>query len=251
MIKKNFEIYRGDPKELIFYAPGNISAQKIIFVVKADKVLTSNRLIEKKNTLAGGNDNQLMATYANGKTRITIKLLKEDTQDFTAETYYHDTTAQPTDNSTDPVTISGGELTIDQDVQTPFDGTNLPATAERYLSVLASQLTAGKLVKVGTNDYIDSTNTDAEIASAVLLKHDVNAENTSHYTKSANDVLLAAKVDKVTGKQLSTEDFTTAQKNSVAEYNELFDFLLNGNLDEMNTSLNIDLNKSLIRIGVL
>ena len=38
---------------------------------------------------------------------------------------------------------------------------------------------------------------------------------TSYYTKTATDALLAQKVDKVTGKQLSTEDFTTALKNKL------------------------------------
>lgn len=57
--------------------------------------------------------------------------------------------------------------------------------------------------------------TEANLADAVSKKHGVNDENSSHYTKAANDTLLNGKVDKITGKGLSTEDYTTAEKNKL------------------------------------
>jgi hypothetical protein len=60
------------------------------------------------------------------------------------------------------------------------------------------------------------TQTEENLSDAVSKRHGVNDENTSHYTKSANDTLLGNKVDKITGKGLSTEDYTTSEKNKLA-----------------------------------
>ena len=65
---------------------------------------------------------------------------------------------------------------------------------------------------------------DAEIASAISLKHS-NSLDHSHANKSALDLVsgtntgdqdLSGKVDKVTGKGLSTEDYTTAEKSKLS-----------------------------------
>ena len=151
----DFTIKRGDPKELIFYCPGNLSTYKIIFVVKANKVLTSNRLIQKKNTAAGGSGSELIAEVSGNETKITVKLEAADTQDFTALKYDYDITAQPADDSTDPETIEGGIINIDQDVQTPYDGFDLPVSATRFLQVDASNGLVGDLIQITTDDNGD------------------------------------------------------------------------------------------------
>lgn len=65
---------------------------------------------------------------------------------------------------------------------------------------------------------------DAEIASAISLKHS-NSLDHSHANKSALDLVsgintgdqdLSGKVDKVTGKGLSTEDYTTVEKSKLS-----------------------------------
>jgi hypothetical protein len=49
-----------------------------------------------------------------------------------------------------------------------------------------------------------------------------------YYTKSEVDTLLSDKVDKVTGKQLSTEDYTTAEKTKLAGLSNYDDTALSG-----------------------
>lgn len=50
----------------------------------------------------------------------------------------------------------------------------------------------------------------------------------AYYTKSEVDTLLSGKVDKVTGKQLSTEDYTTAEKTKLAGLSNYDDTALSG-----------------------
>ena len=40
------------------------------------------------------------------------------------------------------------------------------------------------------------------------------------YTKAETDTLLTGKVDKITGKGLSTNDYTTAEKKQIIWYSE-------------------------------
>jgi hypothetical protein len=147
MITKDFNILRGDPTTLVLNIAGDYSAERLIFVCKANKVLTSARLIEKKNVAAGGAATQLTATAASNNTIIKIFLDKIDTEDFTNSVYYWDLTAQAADQLTDPLTLAGGTLPITFDVQTDYDNTDLPDDAERYIAVLVSQISDGYFIK--------------------------------------------------------------------------------------------------------
>jgi len=177
MLKRNYTILRGDPKNLTFTLTGDYSEEKIIFVVKADKVLTSDRLIQKRNTAAGGSDDELTAVYDDEKNKstFTIKLEKIDTQDFTEEEYYYDITSQPADNSEDPITIASGNLEIEFDVQTDYDGTDLPEDATRYIPFILSDIGAGKVPRV--------------------LAGETEIEGIEVYTKTEIDNLLDLELD--------------------------------------------------------
>jgi hypothetical protein len=63
------------------------------------------------------------------------------------------------------------------------------------------------------NTALEPYSTTAEMNAAINAA--ITSALTSYYTKTATDNLLANKVDKVSGKQLSTEDFTTALKNKL------------------------------------
>lgn len=65
------------------------------------------------------------------------------------------------------------------------------------------------LINTALADYSTTTQMNAAINTAIT------SALTSYYTKTAIDGLLANKVDKVSGKQLSTEDFTTALKTKL------------------------------------
>ena len=65
------------------------------------------------------------------------------------------------------------------------------------------------LINTALQSYSTTTEMNAAISTAIT-----NAL-TVYYTKTAMDTLLAKKVDKVSGKQLSTEDFTSALKTKL------------------------------------
>ena len=65
------------------------------------------------------------------------------------------------------------------------------------------------LIDTALEPYSTTTEMNAAISAAIT------EALTSYYTKTATDTLLAKKVDKVSGKQLSTEDFTAALKTKL------------------------------------
>lgn len=127
---------RGDKTTLTWTVSGDISGRKIIWVLKSTKELGSDRLITKKNTLAGGGDSQLTAVYSAVTllTTITVYLLTTDTYDLVSKKYYYDITSESDSDSADHITILYGDHIIIADVQNPLDGTNYSEDA-RYTSV--------------------------------------------------------------------------------------------------------------------
>ena len=65
------------------------------------------------------------------------------------------------------------------------------------------------LINTALQPYSTTTEMNTAIRDAIT------SALTAYYTKTATDTLLANKVDKVNGKQLSTEDFTTTLKNKL------------------------------------
>ena len=65
------------------------------------------------------------------------------------------------------------------------------------------------LIDTALEPYSTTTEMNAAISAAIT------EALTAYYTKTATDALLANKVDKVSGKQLSTEDFTAALKTKL------------------------------------
>ena len=110
---------RGDYKEFTFKHTGNVTASDISFVVKLTKSFSSPRLVQKQND----DTTEISTTYTSPYTYIKVKLLQSDTRDLTSLKYFYDIVA-------DSTTIFDGELRINQDVQTPFDGTDPPT--ERF-----------------------------------------------------------------------------------------------------------------------
>ena len=65
------------------------------------------------------------------------------------------------------------------------------------------------LINTALEPYSTTEQMNAAISTAIT------GALTAYYTKTAIDNLLANKVDKVSGKQLSTEDFTSALKTKL------------------------------------
>jgi len=144
MIKKRFTIKRGDPIILSLQVNGDITAYKIIFVAKLSTDISAERLIEKKNSVAGGTD--IETTYADGVTQIDISLTSDDTNYLTTFRLFYDITQQISDDSLEPETIAEEEIRLTADVQTPFDGWAIPNYTTRFQLVNAQDLPADTLI---------------------------------------------------------------------------------------------------------
>lgn len=59
----------------------------------------------------------------------------------------------------------------------------------------------------------------------------------NHYTKSETDTKLNAKVDKVSGKGLSTNDYTSAEKNKLASLTNYDDTQIKQQITDINTAI--------------
>lgn len=131
---------RGDKTTLNFSVTGNITARKLDFVVKESKYFSSPRLIWKQNTLAGGDSSEVYASY-NGtlnRTTVQVTLLPIDTWDLYGEAYVYDLLSTSTTDTNSVVTVYDGVLKILFDVQTPFDGANLPGSGGRITTIALS-----------------------------------------------------------------------------------------------------------------
>ena len=149
MLTKELSWYRGDKTDFSFVVTGDHTARKLRFVVKADKTITGDRLIEKKNTLFGGSDAELEAAYSSttGKTTITVHILEDDNSDFANSKYYFDIVSISNTDPDDTETIVKGTINNNFDVQTDYDGTNLPSSATRYVNLDASEAEVGDMVQ--------------------------------------------------------------------------------------------------------
>ena len=148
------------------------------------------------------------------------------------------------------ITAFGGtQTTINLGIQAELD--NLKTTLEQWAGE--------RFVRYDVNDQNLSdaeklnarTNIGAEKADSTILKQGNVVDNvTSASTNvplSANqgkvlkgliDTLTSNKVDKVDGKQLSTEDFTTALKKKLDGLNNYDDTVLSGKITELTDRLN-------------
>ena len=70
--------------------------------------------------------------------------------------------------------------------------------------------------QVGLGNVDNTSDQDKPVSTAQQEALDLKADKNTTYSKTETDNLLNDKVDKVTGKQLSTEDYTTAEKNKLA-----------------------------------
>lgn len=82
--------------------------------------------------------------------------------------------------------------------------------------------------------YIDFKNIDImEVADTGGSGGDLS----NYYTKSETDTKLNTKVDKVTGKGLSTNDYTTVEKNKLATLSNYDDTAIKQQITDIETSI--------------
>lgn len=148
------------------------------------------------------------------------------------------------------ITAFGGAQTkIDLGIQTELD--NLKTTLENWANDRFVRYDVNNQGLSDTQKTNARTNIGAEKADSTILKQGNvvdNVTSTSTNTPlSANqgkvlkgliDGLTSGKVDKVSGKQLSTEDFTTDLKTKLEGLNNYDDSTLSGKITELTNRLN-------------
>ncbi len=162
------------------------------------------------------------------------------------------------------ITTLSGINTGDQDLSSYATTTNLAlkantsdVTSSLALKANSSDLTSGLLLKANASDVTTSLATKAnssDLTSGLLLK-----ANASDVTTS-----LATKVDKVTGKDLSTNDYTTTEKTKLSaisgtntgdqdlsSYATTTNLALKANASDVTTSLALKANSSDLTSGLL
>lgn len=152
-LTQNKAMKRGDRVTLKFVASGNIVQTKLSFVMKESTEITADRIIEKRNSLAGGSAKELSATFDESlqKTVILVEILTADTNLLPAGTYPFDIESVSMIDASDVHTPIDGKLVITADVQTPLDGWTYPKGAKRFAQVDASLFNNGDFIQAVWN----------------------------------------------------------------------------------------------------
>ena len=66
-VNKDVEVYQGDYTVISFTTRGNVSSDSLVFTVKADRADSTNAVIQRKNTAAGGDNNQIQVMSVDNK----------------------------------------------------------------------------------------------------------------------------------------------------------------------------------------
>lgn len=151
MTTENKIMVRGDNETLTWTYAGDHSARKVIFVVKTNRILTTARSIQRKNTAAGGGNTQLTVAYSatTGLSTIVVLLQPSLTSQLAAKDYWYDITSEHASDPDDHETILQGKFTLQGDVQTPFDG-----------NLIIGDLMANKFIEF----YVTNANTIVEVS---------------------------------------------------------------------------------------
>ena len=156
-------------------------------------------------------------------------------------------------------------LVIGQDVQSPLTTTQLAVLSNTSNSNTGDETIASIKTKLGITALSGVNTGDQDVSSFATITNLALKANTSDMTTSlglkanATDLIsgLALKVDKVTGKELSTNDYTTAEKTKLAaiigtntgdqdvsSFATITNLALKANTSDMTTSLGLKANTS-------
>jgi len=183
VIIRNITLHRGDYKEFTFKLFGDYTSHKLYFTVKADRVLTSVRYIDLANTLGGGSDTQIKATYDGTYTTITVFIQPLHTQNLTQKQLVYDIVA---DDGSEPVTLFDGYFNLDFDVRSPYDNTVVPS--EQYYNQIFDRAYIAKVSSAGSLTEITDQGYNATVSATRLsegmykITSDVDLFDTSTYT---------------------------------------------------------------------
>lgn len=90
-----------------------------------------------------------------------------------------------------------------------------------------------------SRENIKTVNNQSILGSGNIQIEIPKVDLSSYYTKQKVDELLGTKIDKVVGKQLSTEDYTTAEKEKLAGLKNFNDSVLRAMIDGKATKIDV------------
>ena len=186
----DFTAYRGDSTQVSFPSvKGDLTSHSFQFVVKRNLNRTGDALIEITT---------VTKTYSAStlRTNLSLAISGTETQDLDSVNYVYDLY-----DMTSKKTLFFGNFTINQDVGNPYMGVNLIASATRYIPVDTSKITNGFIVRRVGNNFVGYD----------LL--------TNHYTKTQDNLLLAAKLNLAdsTTKYISPLFLSTNYRTALAQ----------------------------------
>lgn len=246
----NLKIYfpRGDGDSFIIRnIPGKHDDREIEVSLLESDDLTAGLIWQKKNTLAGGSDAEVLVTYdsVRNTSDFEVTLLRDDTEALEDSIYFLSLSSTSTSDDDDHYTPVVAHFVLQPSGYGPYTG--LPPETTQFVPVPISDIEDGYFVKRNGNTFDGQDlstvigNTHTHSNKALLDSYD---QTNANLTDAVN--LKHTHDNKTIIDQVSQQ---TLNQNTL--HAELFDFLLNGNIDEANTNISIDFNNSLIRIGAL
>ena len=101
----------------------------------------------------------------------------------------------------------------DENLQGQINAKTTQAQVESLIAAAVANFVTGTQVQSAIATALGPYSTTAEVQLAI--QNAITAALTNYYTSAVINQMLSEKVNKVSGKQLSTEDFTTALKNKL------------------------------------
>jgi hypothetical protein len=203
------EVWRGDYSERTFLVPGNHTARKLIFVVKASKAVTASRLIEKKNDIAGGSTSEIEVSAQGTMTKIIVKILKANTDALTSAIYYYDITTEHASNDSDHYTICWGNFDLSHDIQTPYDGALVYNVDTSLIRYVYSGQTVKNIIAAFSDEAADRVYTVVVYPGATMGSSFVNRSYINYLWLTAGPSWDFNEAN-ITSMNLSNQDFTNA-----------------------------------------
>lgn len=147
---------RGDSGNL-FLKPlrmlGNHTERKIQFTLLEDQGLTADIIFKKRSTNHEGQSDELIISYDSEKneTLVMPRVLPEDTASIKLQQYYFSLTSTAVDNINDTLTTHRGEIRLEWDGESDFNGIELSEDARKFIHIKASQAEVDDIIIVAVD----------------------------------------------------------------------------------------------------
>ena len=109
--------------------------------------------------------------------------------------------------------VGNSTIHVTSQDKTNWNAKTTQAQVESLIAVAVANFVTGSQVQSAIATALDPYSTTAEVQLAI--QNAITSALANYYTATVINQMLSEKVNKVTGKQLSTEDFTTALKNKL------------------------------------